>query len=104
MSQDSPSCAFEMASLARDTLGLNGVLSFATAAQAMHLLQTRLSTTPAVATLDLSGLAHADSAGLACLLALLGEASVGGRELRLAHVPEGLQVLARVCGVDQLLG
>lgn len=103
MSQANPSSGFELAPDSTDTLGVRGVLSFATATQALHALQERLSTTAAVNTLDLSGVTHADSAGLACLLALLSEASVDGRALHLAHVPDGMQALAHVCGVDRLL-
>ena len=104
MSQSSPSCAFELAADSPNTVGVRGVLSFATATQALHALHARLSTASTATTLDLSGVTHADSAGLACLLALLSEASVEGRALRLAHIPDGIQVLARVCGIERLLG
>jgi phospholipid transport system transporter-binding protein len=79
------------------------MLGFATAGQALPALRAALSAGPQLRTLDLSGLDHVDSAGLACLLAVLGEASVAGRELCLAHAPDDMRTLAQVCGVDHLL-
>lgn len=84
------------------TLALRGVLSFATAAQALHALRAAM-TASAVEILDLSGVTHGDSAGLACLLAITAEASARGHPVRLVHLPAGLQVLAGVSGVEQLL-
>lgn len=104
MSKGGASSGFELAANSPDTLGVRGVLSFATAAQALHALHARLSAAATTKTLDLSGVTHADSAGLACLLVVLGEASMGGRELHLTHIPDGMRVLARVCGVEPLLG
>ena len=94
--------AFQVSSGTPDTLLLHGVLSFATATQALHALQAA-SASAAVAVLDLSGVTHGDSAGLSCLLAVLADASASGRPLRLVHLPEGMQTLAGVCGVDGLL-
>lgn len=86
----------------RDTLALRGVLTFATAAHALAEggwalasgTQTRL---------DLAGLTRADSAGLACLLALASAARRAGRQLQVRHWPEGLRALAAVCDVLTLL-
>lgn len=85
------------------TLALRGVLSFATATQALQALRVALASA-AVSVLDLSGITHGDSAGLSCLLAVMAEASAQGRPVRLVHLPEGMQTLAGVCGVDRLLG
>jgi phospholipid transport system transporter-binding protein len=92
----------EVAADTPGTLTLRGVLSFATATQALQTLQAASATT-AVTTLDLSGVTHGDSAGLSCLLAVMADASARGRPLRLAHLPDGMQTLAAVCGVDRLL-
>ena len=86
-----------------DTLALHGVLSFATATHAHQALQGALATA-AVTVLDLYGVTHGDSAGLSCLLAVMADASARGRPVRLAHLPADMQTLARVCGVDRLLG
>lgn len=103
MSTPQPTPGFVVETQAPGTLALRGVLGFATAGQALPALQAALSTGPQLGTLDLSGLVHVDSAGLACLLVVLGEASTAGRELRLAHAPEDMRTLAQVCGVDHLL-
>ena len=86
----------------RDTLALSGALTFATAARAFAEggralasgVQTRL---------DLAGVTRADSAGLACVLALAVHASRAGRRLAVVHWPEGLRALAAVCDVETLL-
>ena len=86
----------------RDTLALSGALTFATAARAFAEggralasgVQTRL---------DLAGVTRADSAGLACVLALAANASRAGRRLAVVHWPEGLRALAAVCDVEALL-
>ncbi len=103
MNAASAQSGFQLAARTPDTLALRGVLSFVTAAQALHALRAALATT-AVGTFDLSGLTHGDSAGLSCLLAVMAEASTNGRPVRLAHVPDGMRALAGVCGVDRLLG
>jgi phospholipid transport system transporter-binding protein len=85
-----------------DTLALSGALTFANAAQVFEEAgralregtQTRL---------DLARLARSDSAGLACVLALLAQASRAGRPLRVVELPENLQALADVCDARGLL-
>lgn len=85
-----------------ETLALAGVLTFATAAQA--LAQGKRALGGGVQTrLDLSGLTRADSAGLACVLALAASASRAGRRLDVVHWPAGLRALADVCDVADLL-
>lgn len=54
--------------------------------------------------LDLGGVARVDSAGLACVLALVAGASRDGHELRIRNWPAGLPALAEVCGVAEMLG
>jgi phospholipid transport system transporter-binding protein len=85
-----------------DTLALSGTLTFANAAAAFDRaggalregVQTRL---------DLAGVTRADSAGLACVLALLAQASRAGRALRVANLPDSLRALAQVCDVREFL-
>ncbi len=97
--------SFEQVELAqpdRDTLAFTGALTFATAAHAFAEggralaagTQTRL---------DLRGVTRADSAGLACVLALAVAVSRAGRRLAVVHWPEGLRSLADVCDVADLL-
>lgn len=94
--------AVRLAQPDRDTLALAGALTFATVARAFADagralaggVQTRL---------DLGGLVRADSAGLACVLALAAAASRAGRELVVVHLPDGLRSLAEVCDALPLL-
>lgn len=85
-----------------DTLALSGALTFDTAARAFdqagdaleHGAQTRL---------ELSGITRADSAGLACVLALLARIRRSGRPLRVVNLPGSLRALAEVCDARGLL-
>lgn len=82
------------------TLVLSGALTFATAAQALRDGTQQLA---ARSKLDLAGVTRADSAGLACVLALLAQASRGGRRLTVLNLPEGLRALAAVCDASALI-
>ena len=53
---------------------------------------------------DLGGLVHVDSAALAVMLALRRRAEGDGTELAFESVPDTLVSLARVYGVDALVG
>jgi phospholipid transport system transporter-binding protein len=53
---------------------------------------------------DLSGVTVADGAGLAVLLAWVERARAGGQQLNFAGLPPQLTALARVCGVEAMLG
>lgn len=55
-------------------------------------------------TLDLRDVTSADSAGLACVLAVMATARRLGQQLQPVHVPADLASLAQVCEVDALLG
>jgi len=56
-----------------------------------------------VRAVDLSEVTDMDSSLLAALLTWLREARAGGRELTFANLPEALQTIARLYGVDGLL-
>ena len=56
-----------------------------------------------VRTVDLSEVTEMDSALLAMLLAWLRDAKHRGREIAFANLPESLQTIARLYGVDSLL-
>ncbi|MBS0375418.1 MAG: STAS domain-containing protein [Proteobacteria bacterium] len=53
---------------------------------------------------DLAGLTGADSAGLAVLLAWISRAHASHQALRFTGLPATLAALARVCGVEAMLG
>lgn len=94
--------AFRLDSSTPGAWSASGALGFATAAAAMRDMDAALSAGGA-ARIDLAGLSLCDSAGLACLLAVLASARRRGSDLRFEHVPESLLTLARVSGVDGLL-
>ena len=58
---------------------------------------------PPSGVVDLSGVAHADSAALAVLLALRRRAAAEGRRLAFASVPPMLDSLARVYGIEEIV-
>lgn len=84
------------------TLALVGALTFRTAAAALTAGARALDAGRAER-LELGDLVRADSAGLACVLALAAHAERDGRRLRVVHWPEGLRALAAVCDVEKLL-
>lgn len=53
--------------------------------------------------IDLSGVARADSAGLALLVAWQAQAAAVGCAVRYAQVPDRLQAIARISEVDSIL-
>ena len=55
-------------------------------------------------TVDLAGVTELDSSLLAALLAWTRAAQARGKSLAFANLPEGLQTLARLYGVEPLLG
>jgi phospholipid transport system transporter-binding protein len=93
---------FRVASDVPDTVAVSGTLSFATATNALAAMRAAFAGHDRH-TLDLSGVGVCDSAGLACVLAALSEADQGGQRVKVSHVPEGMQALAQVCGVEQFL-
>jgi phospholipid transport system transporter-binding protein len=62
-----------------------------------------LSQAAASGRVDLSGVTEADSAALALLVALIRDARAAGRTLRIVQLPEGLQALAALYDLGELL-
>ncbi|MEO8345309.1 MAG: STAS domain-containing protein [Betaproteobacteria bacterium] len=58
---------------------------------------------PASGIVDLSGLQQADSSALAVMLALKRRAVAEGAKLGFVAIPSGIQALAHVYGVEELL-
>lgn len=85
-----------------DTVSVSGVLSFVTATKALAALRVAFVSGDRNK-LDLSAVTTCDSAGLACVLAALSEADNDTRRVTTLHVPEGMQALAQVCGVEPFL-
>lgn len=95
--------AFQLAETVPDTLSVSGELTFATAPAAWPAIESALAR-GSQSRLDLAGVEHGDSAGLACVLAAVAVVRSRGRRLQVNHLPAGLKALAQVCEVDHLLG
>jgi phospholipid transport system transporter-binding protein len=85
------------------SIRVSGTLTFANAAAALGVIGKAVAR-DGRGTLDLSGVTRSDSAGLACVLAVLAGAAEQGRRLTVRNVPEGMRLLASVCEVDGLMG
>lgn len=79
-----------------------GALTFANAEAVLD--STGSLPLPSSGVADLSGLEHADSAALAVLLALKRRAAAEGAMLAFASVPDSIVSLARVYGIDTIVG
>ena len=79
-----------------------GTLTFENAEAVLEAANALPLPTQGVA--DLGGLVHVDSAALAVMLALRRRAESDGAQLAFASVPDTLVSLARVYGVDALVG
>jgi phospholipid transport system transporter-binding protein len=80
---------------------LSGPLTLANAAQVLE--EGRRHLAEGAATVDLAEVSELDSSALALLLAWLREAKAAGRAIVFANLPESLQTIARLYGVQDLL-
>lgn len=87
---------------APDTIRVSGVLTFANAAKALDVIGAAVAR-DGRSVIDLSGVMRSDSAGLACVLAVLSGAAERGRSLVVRNMPEGMHLLASVCEVEGLM-
>jgi phospholipid transport system transporter-binding protein len=94
--------AFEIAGSA-GRYRLAGVAGYANARRVLEDGRRRFGTEASVE-VDLGGLTALDSAGLAVLIAWLGEARAQGRALVYHDLPAALVATARVAGVEELVG
>ena len=82
---------------------LTGVLSFETAAAVLASGNLAFGGERSLA-VDLSGVTHADSAGLAVLLTWIERARRDRHSLAFTAVPAQLLQIARLCAVEPMLG
>ncbi len=94
---------FALTENAHGALALSGVISFENAAQALQAAPQPGAADKTI-NLDLGGLADADSATLAVLIAWAAQARARGANLTYRRAPPALANLARLCNVDCLLG
>jgi phospholipid transport system transporter-binding protein len=81
---------------------LSGQMLFSNAAALLKRGEDAFAGHAAV-TLDLAGVTHIDSGGLAVLLEWLRGARRSGRKLRFESLPAQLLAMARICGTEALL-
>ena len=84
-------------------IALQGQLDFSSAMQVRQQLQQSLADVTGDITLDLSGVEHANSVGLALILFVARAVSVRGDQLRVIGLPAGLQSIAQVCELEDWL-
>lgn len=84
-------------------LAVSGDLTFASVAQAWRSGEARMRKMRPE-WLDLAGVESADSAGLACVLALLACGRQMQPDLAVRNAPESLRALARVSDAEHWLG
>jgi phospholipid transport system transporter-binding protein len=80
---------------------LSGPLTLANVAQVLE--EGRRHLAEGAATVDLAEVSELDSSALALLLAWMREAKAAGRAIGFANLPESLQTIARLYGVQDLL-
>jgi phospholipid transport system transporter-binding protein len=80
---------------------LSGPVTLANVAQVLE--EGRRHLAEGAATVDLAEVSELDSSALALLLAWLREAKAAGRSIVFANLPESLQTIARLYGVQDLL-
>ena len=93
---------FHIDNSAPDSIEVSGALLFDNAAEALAKLSDALPR-GGVLRLNLAAVTAADSAGLACVLALMAVARRAGGRVQVQSLPEGLLALAKVSEVDVLL-
>jgi len=81
---------------------LEGDLSFSSV-PAMLKFSPRAMTAGRVIKVDLKGVSRADSAGLALLVEWLRESERAGKVIVFTNVPQQLQDIALLCGLDGIL-
>jgi phospholipid transport system transporter-binding protein len=101
MGKGAPAATVTFARRDDGAVAVSGALVFATAARA--LADGRQALGAGAERLDLAGVTRADSAGLACVVALAAHAQQASHRLAVVNWPEGLRALAAVCDVLPLL-
>ncbi|UAW97823.1 STAS domain-containing protein [Halopseudomonas nanhaiensis] len=86
-----------------DRLRLEGELDFASAVTLRPELERQVSAAGPSVLLDMSGVTRVNSVGLSLILVAARIVEAQGGSLSVSGVPEGLQSMAVVCGLDQWL-
>ena len=85
------------------TVHLGGDLNFASTPGLYRELESRFTGSGSVLNIDLAGIKHADSSGLALLLEWQAMAHRFNRSLHITNAPASLLSLAKLCEADKLM-
>lgn len=85
------------------TIYLGGEMTFTSTPGLYLKLESRFSENGAIHNIDLAGIGHADSSGLALLLEWQAMANKLDRRLRITNAPANLLSLAKLCEADNLM-
>ena len=85
------------------TVHLGGDLNFASTPGLYRELESRFTGGGSVLNIDLAGIKHADSSGLALLLEWQAMAHRFNRSLHITNAPASLLSLAKLCEADKLM-
>jgi phospholipid transport system transporter-binding protein len=84
------------------TWRLVGDLVFGNVSSLLKAVGSRFSGSKTVR-IDLAGVTRSDSAGLALLVEWLRESERAGKSIAFLNMPEQMQSIARVCGLEEIL-
>jgi len=85
------------------TVHLSGAMNFASTPGMYRELESRFTNGSPILNIDLDGIDHADSSGLALLLEWQAMANKFERRLLITNAPANLLRLAKLCEADKLL-
>ena len=85
------------------TVRLGGDLNFSSTPGLYRELESRFTGSDSVLNIDLAGIKHADSSGLALLLEWQAMAHKFNRRLHITNAPASLLSLAKLCEADKLM-
>jgi len=86
-----------------DPLRVEGALTFTTVPPLAALARTWVASDEEQVVVDLSGVSHSDSAGLALLLQWVGELRDAGKEIKYINIPDQVEDFIRTNGLAKLL-
>lgn len=84
-------------------LQVQGALTFATVPALATAARRWVESGKDTIIIDLAGVSHSDSAGLALLLQWVGDVQAAGSELKFVNIPSQVEDFIRINGLAQLL-
>jgi len=89
------------------TIAVGGRLDFSTASQVLQSVNEHIKNNSAGLTeahvIDLAGVTHSNSAGLALMIEWLAVAQRSQQSIRFQNIPDSLRQISTVCQVDSLI-